>query len=92
MARVPRNHGRNVTCVALAMTGITQSLVFEDALDGPIFAQWIQERLLPALAPGTSIVFGQSQRPSECSGAHCRRGSPVSLRFPATLFTGLQSD
>lgn len=58
VARVPRNHGRNVTCVAaLAMTGITQSLVFEDALDGPIFAQWIQERLLPALAPGTSIVL-----------------------------------
>lgn len=58
IARVSRNHGHNVTCLAaLAITGIAQSLVFEDALDGPLFAQWLKERLLPTLAPGTSIIL-----------------------------------
>lgn len=58
IARIPRNHGHNVTCLAvLGETGIIQSLVFEEALDGPIFVQWLREHLLPTLAPGTSIVL-----------------------------------
>jgi transposase len=58
VARVPRNHGENVTCVmAIAPTGIVEPLVFEGPLDGGIFAQWMRDRLLPRLAPGTTIVL-----------------------------------
>lgn len=58
VARLPRNHGANVTCLAaLTPAGITEPLVFEGALDGPIFAQWVRERLLPALPPGAVIVL-----------------------------------
>lgn len=58
VARLPRNHGHNVTCLAaLTPDGITEPLVFEGALDGPIFAQWLRERLLPALPPGSIIVL-----------------------------------
>lgn len=58
VARIPRNHGENVTCIAaLAATGITAPLVFEGALDGAIFAQWMSTWLLPELAPGTTIVL-----------------------------------
>lgn len=57
-ARVPRNHGQNVTCLAaLTPTGITVPLVFEGALDGPIFAQWVREWLVPALRPGQTVVL-----------------------------------
>ncbi len=31
--------------------------VFEEALDGPLFAQWLTERLLPALGPGHVLVL-----------------------------------
>ncbi len=56
--RVPRNHGPNVTCLAaLTPTGIRAPLVFPGALDGAIFVQWLRERLLPTLAPGTTIVL-----------------------------------
>lgn len=79
VARVPRNHGANVTCLAvLAQTGIMQSLVFEDALDGAIFTQWLQERLLPILAPGTSIVLDNlsvhrnAQARAAVEAAQCR--------------------
>lgn len=58
VARLPRNHGSNVTCLAaVTADGITEPLVFEGPLDGPIFAQWLRERLLPALAPGQTIVL-----------------------------------
>jgi hypothetical protein len=58
VARVPRNHGENVTCLmGISPAGIVEPLVFAGALDGPIFAQWMRERLLPQLAPGTTIVL-----------------------------------
>jgi len=58
VGRVPRNHGPNVTCLAaLSLTGIRAPLVFPGALDGAIFVQWLRERLLPTLAPGTTIVL-----------------------------------
>jgi len=58
VGRVPRNHGPNVTCLAaLTPTGIQAPLVFPGALDGAIFVQWLRERLLPTLAPGTTIVL-----------------------------------
>ncbi len=55
---MPRNHGPNVTCLAaLTPSGIRAPLVFPGALDGAIFVQWMRDRLLPTLAPGTTIVL-----------------------------------
>ena len=56
--RVPRNHGQNVTCLtAVSPTGIHAPCVFEGALDGPLFLQWVRDWLLPGLARGTTIVL-----------------------------------
>jgi len=56
--RGPRNHGANGTCLAaLSTTGIQAPLVFPGSLDGAIFLQWVRDRLLPTLAPGTTIVL-----------------------------------
>ena len=56
--KVPRNHGENVTCLmGITPNGLVEPLVFEGALDGPIFAQWMRERLVPQLLPGTTIVL-----------------------------------
>ena len=58
VGRIPRNHGPNITCLAaLTPTGIRAPLVFPGALDGPTFVQWLRDRLLPTLAPGTTIVL-----------------------------------
>lgn len=58
VASSPRNHGENVTCVmGIALTGIVEPLVVAGALDGPIFATWMRDRLLPQLLPGTTIVL-----------------------------------
>lgn len=56
--RVPRNHGPNMSCLAaLTPDGITVPLVIEGAIDGTVFQPWLREWLLPALAPGTTLVL-----------------------------------
>lgn len=58
VGRVPRHHGSNITCLAaLTPAGIRAPLVFPGALDGTIFVQWLRDRRLPTLAPGTTIVL-----------------------------------
>lgn len=55
---MPRNHGTTITCIAaLTPTGIRAPLVVAGALDGALFVQWRRDRLLPTLAPGTTIVL-----------------------------------
>ncbi|MGC4108722.1 MAG: IS630 family transposase [Thermomicrobiales bacterium] len=57
-AAVPRNHGPNLTCLAaLTATGVGPSLVFEGALDGAIFTQWVTEALVPSLRPGQVVIL-----------------------------------
>ena len=57
-AAVPRNYGPNITCLAaLTATGMGPSLVFEGALDGAIFTQWITEKLVPSLRPGQVVML-----------------------------------
>lgn len=56
--RVPRNHGKNVTCLAaISPQGIQVPCVFEDGVDGALFEQWTTDWLLPTLVPGTTIVL-----------------------------------
>lgn len=58
VGHVPRNHGHNITCLAaISITRITAPCVFERSLDGPLFAQWVTEWLLPSLPKGTTIVL-----------------------------------
>jgi len=58
VAQIPRNHGHNVTCLAaITPDGITEPLVFEGAVDGPLFAQWLTDRLLPAVGQGHVLVL-----------------------------------
>lgn len=58
VAAVPRNHGRNVTCLAaLTATGVGPSLAFEGALNAPVFSQWVREQLVPILRPGQVVIL-----------------------------------
>lgn len=58
VGRVPRNQGPNVTClVAICPDGPVAPCVFEGALDGDLFVRWVIEWLIPALAPGTTVVL-----------------------------------
>jgi transposase len=56
--RVPRNHGQNVTCLsAISPVGLHAPCVFEGALDGPLFVQWVRDWLLPGVPRGTTLVL-----------------------------------
>ncbi|MGC4107258.1 MAG: transposase [Thermomicrobiales bacterium] len=58
VAAIPRNHGPNLTFLAaLTATGMGPSLVFEGAVDGAIFTQWITEKLVLALRPGQIVIL-----------------------------------
>lgn len=58
VARVPRNHGQNITCLsAISPTGLHAPCVFEGALDGPLFLQWVRDWLLPGVRRGTTLVL-----------------------------------
>lgn len=58
VGHVPRNHGHNITCLAaMGPAGMLAPCVFERSLDGPLFAQWVTEWLLPAVPTGTTIVL-----------------------------------
>lgn len=81
VAAVPRNHGRNVTCLAaLSTTGVGPSLAFEGALTGTVFAQWVREQLVPTLRPGQLVVLDNlsvhktpaARQAIEAAGCHMR--------------------
>ena len=39
------------------MTGVGPSLVFEGALDGDLFVQWVREHLVPTLRSGQVVIL-----------------------------------
>jgi transposase len=54
----PRNRGRNVALLAaLAPAGIAAPLAIEGAIDGPAFAAYVEQALVPALRPGRVVVL-----------------------------------
>lgn len=54
---VPRNHGDNLTLImAIGIDGVKAPLVFPQALNGDLFAQWVTEWLVPTLRSGQTVV------------------------------------
>jgi transposase len=79
---LPRNHGENVTCVAaLTPSGITAPLVFAGALDGPIFAQWAADWLVPTLHPGQTIVLDNLSVHKNAAARAAIEAAGCTLRF-----------
>lgn len=81
LGAVPRNHGPNVTCLAaISATGILVPCVFAGAVDGVLFGRWVAEWLVPALAPGTTVVLDNlsvhktpvARQAIEAAGCHLR--------------------
>ncbi len=90
VGRVPRNHGPNVTCLmAISPTGVQAPCVFEGALDGALFARWIDAWLVPILPPGTIVSLDNlsvHRHPGvrtaiEAVGCHLRFLPPYSPDF-----------
>jgi len=90
IGRVPRNHGPNVTCLmAISPTGVQAPCVFEGALDGALFVRWVEDWLIPCLAPGTTVILDNlsvHRHPGvpaaiEAAGAHLRFLPPYSPDF-----------
>lgn len=90
IGRVPRNHGPNVTCLmAISLSGVQAPCVFEGALDGALFAQWIGDWLAPSLPPDTIVILDNlsvHRHPAvraaiEAVGCHLRFLPPYSPDF-----------
>jgi transposase len=57
-ATVPRNHGPNVTLLAvLGPAGIATALSIEGAATRPVFDAFVAEFLIPVLRPGQTLVL-----------------------------------
>lgn len=55
---VPRNHGPNVTLLAvLGPQGIATAVSIEGAATGPVFDGFVKEFLVPVLRPGQTVVL-----------------------------------
>ena len=58
VGRVPRNRGRGVTVIAsLSLAGIGPTLTLDGGTGHADFARYLDEVLLPTLAPGTTIIL-----------------------------------
>ena len=78
----PRNHGENITCLAvLAPTGVIAPLVFAGALDGPIFAQWVREWLVPELHPGQTVILDNVSVHKNAAARTAIEAAGCQLRF-----------
>lgn len=90
IGRVPRNHGPNVTCLmAISVTGVQAPCVFEGALDGALFVQWVGDWLAPTLPPDTIVILDnlsvhrhpEVRAAIEAVGCHLRFLPPYSPDF-----------
>lgn len=82
VAAIPRNHGPNLTCLAaLTATGMGPSIVFEGALDGAIFTQWITENLVPSLRPGQVVILDNLSVHKVAGAREAIEAAGCALRF-----------
>lgn len=79
---VPRNHGPNVTClVAISVDGVQAPCVFKGALDGALFAGWIETWLVPCLQPGATVVLDNLSVHENPHARHAIEAAGCHLRF-----------
>jgi transposase len=58
VGRVPRGRREQVTLVAaLTPAGVAAPVLLPGALDGPAFAAWVAQQLVPALRPGQTVLL-----------------------------------
>jgi len=57
LGKVPHGHWMTSTFVAgLAHDGVLAPLLIDTPMTGEIFRQWLEERLVPEMAPGSIVV------------------------------------
>lgn len=82
VAAIPRNHGPNVTCLAaLTATGVGPSLVFAGALDGDLFARWVEAHLVPTLRPGQLVILDNLSVHKHAGAREAIEAAGCQLRF-----------
>jgi transposase len=79
---VPRNHGDNLTLLtAIGVDGVKAPLVFANALNGDIFAQWVAEWLVPILRPGQIVVQDNLSVHKDCRARTAIEAAGCRLEF-----------
>lgn len=85
VAAIPRNHGPNITCLAaLSATGVGPSIVFEGALDGDLFVQWVRAHLVPTLRPGQVVILDNLSVHKRIEAREAIEAAGCQLRFLPT--------
>jgi hypothetical protein len=78
VAAVPHGHWKTSTFVAgLRTDGIVAPMVFDGAMNGAIFRQYVETQLGPALRPGDVVVMDNlAAHKSAASAPPSRRAAP----------------
>jgi transposase len=58
VAAIPHGHWKTTTFVgALRLSGMTAPMTLDGAMDGPAFLAWVEQALVPTLAPGDIVIL-----------------------------------
>jgi transposase len=79
---VPRNPGPNLTLLAaLTPGGIGPALAVDGAVDGALFAAYVERCLLPALRPGQTVVLDNLSVHKDARARAAIEGAGCRVRF-----------
>lgn len=85
IAAVPHGHWKTTTFVAgLRLSGVTAPMTIDGAMDGPAFLAWVEEMLVPTLAPGDVVIMDNlpAHKPAAVRAAIERCGAELRLLPP----------
>jgi transposase len=58
IAAIPHGHWKTITFVGgLTLGGMIAPMMLDGAMDGPAFLAWVEQMLVPVLAPGKTVVM-----------------------------------
>ena len=92
-AKVPYGHWRTMTFIAaLRCDRIDAPCVLDQPINGASFAEWVEQFLVPTLAPGDIVIMdnlSSHKRPAIRQGHPCRQGQAA---LPAAILARLEPD
>lgn len=76
------NRGTQTFIAGLTADGLAAPWVIKGAMDGPAFAAYVKEALVPDLAPGTVVILDNLATQRNVAAAHALRQAGCWFLYP----------